>query len=74
MKHNGAIDMTRVGFTALCNCLLCSNDQRYGLCNFFIYLYEMFVTFSGDHTKFSMDFVTTFLFIYMLHLYLADKF
>lgn len=29
MKHNGAIDKTRAGFTALCNRLLCSNDQRY---------------------------------------------
>ncbi|KAF9684214.1 hypothetical protein SADUNF_Sadunf04G0094600 [Salix dunnii] len=28
MKHNGAIDKTRVGFTALCNRLLCSNDLR----------------------------------------------
>lgn len=28
MKHNGAIDKTRVGFTALCNRLLCSNDPR----------------------------------------------
>lgn len=26
MKHNGAIDKTRAGFTALCNRLLCSND------------------------------------------------
>ncbi len=29
MKHNGAIDKTRAGFTALCNRLLCSNDPRY---------------------------------------------
>lgn len=29
MKHNGAIDKTRAGFTALCNRLLCSNDARY---------------------------------------------
>lgn len=29
MKHNGAIDKTRAGFTALCNRLLSSNDQRY---------------------------------------------
>ncbi|XP_031745773.1 thyroid adenoma-associated protein homolog isoform X1 [Cucumis sativus] len=29
MKHNGAIDKTRAGFTALCNRLLCSDDQRY---------------------------------------------
>lgn len=29
MKHNGAIDKTRAGFTALCNRLLCSNDWRY---------------------------------------------
>ncbi|KAF6134124.1 hypothetical protein GIB67_013521 [Kingdonia uniflora] len=28
MKHNGAIDKTRAGFTALCNQLLCSNDPR----------------------------------------------
>lgn len=34
MKHNGAIDKTRAGFTALCNRLLCSNDPRYGFCNF----------------------------------------
>ncbi|KAG8044278.1 hypothetical protein GUJ93_ZPchr0130g6516 [Zizania palustris] len=26
--HNGAIDKTRAGFTALCNRLLCSNDSR----------------------------------------------
>lgn len=29
MKHNGAIDKTRAGFTALCNRLLCSDDPRY---------------------------------------------
>ncbi|CAN0857690.1 Thyroid adenoma-associated protein homolog [Linum grandiflorum] len=28
MKHNGAIDKTRAGFTALCNRLLCSNDPE----------------------------------------------
>ncbi|KAK9682390.1 hypothetical protein RND81_10G070300 [Saponaria officinalis] len=28
MKHNGAIDKTRAGFTALCNRLLCSDDPR----------------------------------------------
>ncbi|KAL2950978.1 hypothetical protein AAZX31_19G020600 [Glycine max] len=28
MKHNGAIDKTRAGFTALCNRLLCSSDSR----------------------------------------------
>ncbi|KAL6840844.1 hypothetical protein ACP4OV_029370 [Aristida adscensionis] len=28
MKHNGAIDKTRAGLTALCNRLLCSNDSR----------------------------------------------
>ncbi|KAF3778831.1 Thyroid adenoma-associated protein-like protein [Nymphaea thermarum] len=28
MKHNGAIDKTRAGFTALCNRLLCSNNPR----------------------------------------------
>ncbi|KAM5581427.1 hypothetical protein ABKV19_010579 [Rosa sericea] len=28
VKHNGAIDKTRAGFTALCNRLLCSNDPR----------------------------------------------
>lgn len=29
MKHNGAIDKTRAGFTALCNRLLCSNEPKY---------------------------------------------
>ncbi|XP_068637861.1 uncharacterized protein [Aristolochia californica] len=28
MKHNGAIDKTRAGFTALCNRLLCSNEPK----------------------------------------------
>ncbi|EPS68931.1 hypothetical protein M569_05834 [Genlisea aurea] len=28
MKHNGAVDKTRAGFTALCNRLLCSNNPR----------------------------------------------
>jgi hypothetical protein len=28
MKHNGAIDKTRAGFTTLCNHLLCSSDPR----------------------------------------------
>ncbi|CAJ1946965.1 unnamed protein product [Sphenostylis stenocarpa] len=28
MKHNGAIDKTRAGFTALCNRLLCSSNSR----------------------------------------------
>ncbi|KAK1423318.1 hypothetical protein QVD17_18616 [Tagetes erecta] len=28
MKHNGAIDKTRAGFTALCNRLLCSDNAR----------------------------------------------
>ncbi|XP_074268645.1 uncharacterized protein LOC141592008 [Silene latifolia] len=28
MKHSGAIDKTRAGFTALCNRLLCSDDPR----------------------------------------------
>ncbi|RZC60822.1 hypothetical protein C5167_022593 [Papaver somniferum] len=28
MKHTGAIDKTRAGFTALCNRLLCSDDPR----------------------------------------------
>ncbi|KAK9064790.1 hypothetical protein SSX86_016172 [Deinandra increscens subsp. villosa] len=28
MKHNGAIDKTRAGFTALCNRLLCSDNSR----------------------------------------------
>lgn len=28
MKHNGAIDKTRTGFTALCDRLLRSNDPR----------------------------------------------
>lgn len=35
MKHNGAIDKTRAGFTALCNRLLCSNDPRYAALYFF---------------------------------------
>lgn len=35
MKHNGAIDKTRAGFTALCNRLLCSNDPRYASLYFF---------------------------------------
>lgn len=39
MKHNGAIDKTRAGFTALCNRLLCSNDPRY----VFIYFICMLV-------------------------------
>lgn len=39
MKHNGAIDKTRAGFTALCNRLLCSNDRRY----VFIYFICMLV-------------------------------
>ncbi|KAL8229165.1 hypothetical protein R6Q57_014065 [Mikania cordata] len=30
MKHNGAIDKTRAGFTALCNRLLCSDNPRLG--------------------------------------------
>ncbi|XP_071692512.1 uncharacterized protein [Rutidosis leptorrhynchoides] len=30
MKHNGAIDKTRAGFTALCNRLLCSDNLRLG--------------------------------------------
>lgn len=45
MKHNGAIDKTRAGFTALCHRLLCSNDPRYAFnftllvcpCNLFFY-------------------------------------
>lgn len=43
MKHNGAIDKTRAGFTALCHRLLCSNDPRYDFkllvrpCNLFFY-------------------------------------
>lgn len=32
MKHNGAIDKTRAGFTALCNRLLCSDNPRYIFC------------------------------------------
>lgn len=39
MKHNGAIDKTRAGFTALCNRLLCSNDARSG----HFLLYCMFI-------------------------------
>ncbi|KAL6658954.1 hypothetical protein ACP70R_002994 [Stipagrostis hirtigluma subsp. patula] len=31
MKHNGAIDKTRAGLTALCNRLLCSNDSSMSL-------------------------------------------
>ncbi|XP_031745775.1 thyroid adenoma-associated protein homolog isoform X3 [Cucumis sativus] len=34
MKHNGAIDKTRAGFTALCNRLLCSDDQRISVSSF----------------------------------------
>ncbi|XP_076941377.1 uncharacterized protein LOC143610913 [Bidens hawaiensis] len=30
MKHNGAIDKTRAGFSALCNRLLCSDNPRLG--------------------------------------------
>lgn len=43
MKHNGAIDKTRAGFSALCHRLLCSNDPRYDFkllacpCNLFFY-------------------------------------
>lgn len=37
MKHNGAIDKTRAGFTALCNRLLCSNDPRYVSVSFEIF-------------------------------------
>ncbi|KAJ8430362.1 hypothetical protein Cgig2_005408 [Carnegiea gigantea] len=32
MKHNGAIDKTRAGFTALCNRLLCSDDLSFYGC------------------------------------------
>lgn len=35
MKHNGAIDKTRAGFSALCNRLLCSDDSRYSV-SFFL--------------------------------------
>jgi hypothetical protein len=45
MKHNGAIDKTRAGFTALCNRLLCSNDPRCEFCNF-SYLYELLCSFA----------------------------
>jgi hypothetical protein len=45
MKHNGAIDKTRAGFTALCIPLLCSNDPRCEFCNF-IYLYELLCSFA----------------------------
>ncbi|WVZ14299.1 hypothetical protein V8G54_011865 [Vigna mungo] len=41
MKHNGAIDKTRAGFTALCNRLLCSNDSRYGFLFFCFCFCEM---------------------------------
>lgn len=39
MKHNGAIDKTRAGFTALFNRLLCSSDSRYGIWIFLLYFY-----------------------------------
>lgn len=38
MKHNGAIDKTRAGFSALCNRLLCSNDPS--LCKLTAYWME----------------------------------
>lgn len=38
MKHNGAIDKTRAGFTALCNRLLCSNDPRCRFCHYFLFI------------------------------------
>lgn len=37
MKHNGAIDKTRAGFTALCNRLLCSDDPRYLMFSIILY-------------------------------------
>lgn len=43
MKHNGAIDKTRAGFTALCNRLLCSNVPRCAL--FFVQLLEIYIIF-----------------------------
>ena len=60
MKHNGAIDKTRAGFTALCNRLLCSNDPRYES-DFtpFIslkthqYLIEVHSLYTGKKQKFS---------------------
>lgn len=42
MKHNGAIDKTRAGFTALCNRLLCSNDSRYVYWILFLYVQSCF--------------------------------
>lgn len=36
MKHNGAIDKTRAGFTALCHRLLCSNVPRYAIFSMFL--------------------------------------
>lgn len=43
MKHNGAIDKTRAGFTALCNRLLCSNDPRYAILVFILIFYFYFL-------------------------------
>lgn len=40
MKHNGAIDKTRAGFTALCNRLLCSDDSRFVARIFNIYKFS----------------------------------
>lgn len=54
MKHNGAIDKTRAGFTALCNRLLCSNDPRYvsilfsSYGFFYFYYYIFFFVLSMD--------------------------
>lgn len=45
MKHNGAIDKTRAGFTALCNRLLCSSDPRCGYYYVFIYM-KCFIDFA----------------------------
>lgn len=45
MKHNGAIDKTRAGFTALCNRLLCSDDSRFVALQL---LYLNYVFLHGD--------------------------
>lgn len=46
MKHNGAIDKTRAGFTALCNRLLCSNDPRYSFFSGWLNLMQLSVNYS----------------------------
>lgn len=51
MKHNGAIDKTRAGFTALCNRLLCSNDPRYVSFSF------IFIFFNVVHSNIGFRYV-----------------